>query len=254
MTPAGAGRIAGSVLEAHQVARRFACRRLRQKAGLAPAELRRAIGQAGQLPDGVERDLRIVRARLNRDVPARLRGVELIAVEFRQVDERRRPPGREAVTVPPSLTNSPAPKPKVMVSRPGDRPSADPPSGPSTDRSCPRSRAVSPADMRAAASVQPRSIVDQLVAAFGQAIKRREIAVRLLGRGDPALMRAKERLAERGFAWRDWRRGARRVAAPALARAPPAPTKRPRRVGPPPSRERAAHFAKTSVLFSSSTK
>ena len=69
----GAGRIAGSVLEAHQVPRRFAWRRLRQKACLAQRSSARHSEQAGQLPDGVEGDLRIVGARLNECRP-RLRG------------------------------------------------------------------------------------------------------------------------------------------------------------------------------------
>ena len=193
---AGAGRIAGSVLEAHQVPRRFACRRLRQKAGLAPTELRRAVRQAGQLPHGVEGDHRIVRARLDRDVPTRLRGVELIAVEFRQVDERRRSPGCEAVTVGSVLDEQPG----AEAERDGEPPRREAERGPAVrpfDRQVLSQLARSLAGRHARRGAAPASQHRlEFVAAFGQAIKRREIAVRLLGRGDSALMRAKERLAE----------------------------------------------------------
>ena len=251
----GAGRIAGSVLEAHQVARRFACRRLRQKAGLAPTELRRAVRQAGQLPDGVEGDHRIVRARLDRNVPARLRGVELIAVEFRQVDEGRRSPGREAVTVGSILDEQPG----AEAERDGEPPRREAERGPPVrpfDRKILSQVARRLAGRHARRGVSPNSQhCPEVVAAFGEAIKRREIAVRLLGRGDSALMQAKERLAERRFAWRDWRRGARqgRRAGARQGAARPDQKTAPGRPGPF-SRERAAHLAKTSVLFSSSTK
>ena len=252
---AGAGRIVGSVLEAHQVARRFACRRLREKAGLGPTELRGAVRQAGQLPDGVEGDHRIVGAGLDRDVAAGLRGVELIAVEFRQVDERRRPPGREAVTVGAVLDEQPG----AEAEREGEP----------RRREAERGAAVRPFDRKilsqvarrlAGATCAPprrsrrRSIVLSSSRALGEAIERREIAVRLLRRGNSALMQAKERLAERGFAWRA---AARRATRSPRRRSPARRPRRPAdRAGsaPPLSRERAAHFAKTSVLFSSSTK
>src|SRR6202453_4930197 len=103
----GAARIVGSVLETHQVSRRFVAWRLREKAFLDPAKLARAIRQAGELADGVKRDHRIVRACLNRNVPPGARRLELIAIEFRQVDERRRPLGREAVPVRSVLREKP---------------------------------------------------------------------------------------------------------------------------------------------------
>jgi hypothetical protein len=58
----------------------------------------------------------------------------------------------------PSLVKRPDPKPNVMVRREGESPSAEPPSGPSIDRSCPRSRKVSPTHIRAAPTVQSRSM------------------------------------------------------------------------------------------------
>ena len=58
-----------------------------------------AIAEPLQFPHGMERDLRIVGARLHREVAARARGLELIAVEFRQVDQRLRPLGGQAVAV-----------------------------------------------------------------------------------------------------------------------------------------------------------
>ena len=47
----------------------------------------------------MKRDLRVVGACMNRDVAAGARGLQLIAVEFRQVDERFRPPCGETITV-----------------------------------------------------------------------------------------------------------------------------------------------------------
>ena len=251
----GAGRIAGSVLEAHQIARRFACRRLREKAGLAPTELRGAIRQAGQLPDGVEGDHRIVGARLDRDVAARLRGVELVAVEFRQVDERRRPLGREAVTVGSVLDEQPGAEAK----RDGEPPWREAERGPPVrpfDRHVLSQLARSLAGRHARRGAAPASQHRlELVAAFGEAVERREIAVRLLGRGNSALMRAKERLAERGFARRDWHRGARQGRCAGARQGASRPDQETAPGWPSPlSRERAAHLAKTSVLFSSSTK
>src|ERR1700691_2055679 len=82
----GAARIVGSVLETHQVSRRFVARRLRKKAFLGPAKLARAIRQAGELADGVKRDHRIVRACLKRNVAPGARWLELLATEFRQTD------------------------------------------------------------------------------------------------------------------------------------------------------------------------
>ena len=72
---------------------------LRQETRLRPTDLRRAIGEAVEFAHRVERHLRVVGAGLHRDVAAGARGLQLVAVEFRQVDERLRPPGGEAVAV-----------------------------------------------------------------------------------------------------------------------------------------------------------
>jgi hypothetical protein len=47
----------------------------------------------------MERDLRIVRARLHEQVAARFLGDQLVAVESRQIDERGRAFAREAIAV-----------------------------------------------------------------------------------------------------------------------------------------------------------
>ena len=250
-----AGRIIGSVLETHQVPRRFLGGRLRQKACLGPAKLGRAIRQAGKLPDRVKRDLRIVSARLNRNVAPGARGLELIAIEFRQVDERRRPLGRQAVPVR-----------SVFHEEPGAEAKGD---GQPFGCEAKRGPAIRPFYRHVLSQVagclsgrHARRGVGpdfqhrlELVAVFGETIESREVAVRLVRRGDAALVRVKERLAEFRFALRDLRRGAsesRCAGARQRASRPDEQTAtgRPRSL----ARERAAHFAKTRVLFSSSTK
>jgi hypothetical protein len=77
----------------------------------------------------------------------------------------------------------------------------------------------------------------------------------LLARGDPALMGAEEWLAELRRVRGGQRRRARNGARPdARKRASRADEKASTRWSCSRSRERAAHFARTSVLFSSSTK
>ena len=49
------------------------------------------VGARGELPHGMKRDLRVVRAGLDRQIPAGRGGNQLVAVEPRQIDERLRP-------------------------------------------------------------------------------------------------------------------------------------------------------------------
>jgi hypothetical protein len=71
----------GAVLEAHQIARRFAGSVAGEEATLDPAQLRRAVGQPHELPYRVERHLGIVRTGLDRQITAALVSDQLIAVE-----------------------------------------------------------------------------------------------------------------------------------------------------------------------------
>ena len=169
-----------------------------KKPRLRPAKLGGAIGQARKLPDGVKRDLRIIGAGLNRNVASGPRGFELVAVEFRQVDKRRRPLGRKPITVHSVLDEKPGPKPNVSVSRDGERPSAEPPSGPSTETSWPESRTVSPAHIRAAPQGPKPNMATSLSRRLGETIERGEIGVRLLAGGDSALMEAEVRFSRSG--------------------------------------------------------
>ena len=72
---------------------------MRQEARLRPAKLRPAIGEAVEFAHCVKRDHRIVGASLNGDVAAGASGLQLVAVELRQVDERLGTLGREAVAI-----------------------------------------------------------------------------------------------------------------------------------------------------------
>ena len=96
------GRASGllrAVLEAHQIARRFAGGVAGDEAALRPAQLRRAVRQASELPHRVERHLRIVGAGLDRQIAAGVGLDQLVAVECRQVDQRVRPARRKTVAV-----------------------------------------------------------------------------------------------------------------------------------------------------------
>ena len=79
--------IAGAVLETHQIARRAAASRIGDEAGLQPADLRDVIGQAHELANGVEGDLRIVGASLHRQIAAGAFGHQLIAAESGHIDQ-----------------------------------------------------------------------------------------------------------------------------------------------------------------------
>ena len=78
-----------SVFEAHQVARRVS-----PWVGAKPDWVQRkraAVCQANELPHGMERDLGVVRAGLDRQVAAGVVRLELVAVEFGQIDQGVRP-------------------------------------------------------------------------------------------------------------------------------------------------------------------
>ena len=99
----------------------------------------------------------------------------------------------------PSLTNRPAPNPKVRVSRAGPRSSASPLSAAGRLRSASMGRAGSPRVMRAAAAVHVRMRSATSPRAFRGDIQRREIGEALLRGRDAALMGAPERLDRRTF-------------------------------------------------------
>ena len=99
--------VVGAVLEAHQIARRLAVGGARQEAGLRPAHLRHVVGEPGELAHGVERDLRVVGAGLDRQIAAGSRRHQLVAVEPRQIDQRLRPSRREAVAILAVLLEQP---------------------------------------------------------------------------------------------------------------------------------------------------
>ena len=85
--------VVGAVLEPHQVARRdlraVGARRAAET-GLRPTQRHHAASDARQVADGVERDLRVVGTRLHHQVAAAAGGLDLVAREARQVDERFR--------------------------------------------------------------------------------------------------------------------------------------------------------------------
>ena len=114
--PSSALMLLRSVLEPEQVSRcRPACRGRR---GAAEPELRplhrgRAEADAGEVADGVHGDLRVVGARLDRDVAAAARRVEVVRREVRQLDQRRGLLGRRS---PNRSSNSEGPNPMVRVS------------------------------------------------------------------------------------------------------------------------------------------
>ena len=93
---------------------------------LRPADRRRAAGDAGEVADRVEEHLRVVTTRLHAEVAAATVGIELVARERRQVDERRRPSTARPYRSTPSRLNSVGPKPNVSVRRAGCRPAASP--------------------------------------------------------------------------------------------------------------------------------
>ena len=90
--------IGGAVLEAHQVARCAAASvGGGEKALLEPPERCAATPVTGEVPDRMERHLRVVGARLDADVAARLGSVELVLLEQGEVGQLGRPLGGEAV-------------------------------------------------------------------------------------------------------------------------------------------------------------
>src|ERR1700677_3140427 len=84
----GGDRVLRAILEAEQSAWRFTACRAGGKSGLPPANLRHSIRNAGELANGVERNLRIIGASLHGKIAARVLGHELVAVEGRHVDKR----------------------------------------------------------------------------------------------------------------------------------------------------------------------
>ena len=223
---------------------------------LRPTELSGTVRQSRELPDRVKRHHRIVGAGLDREVSAGQRGLELIAVELRHVDQRRRPLGRKPVSIRSVLQEEPRPEAE-RDGQPGRR----------------------EAERRAAVRALDRQVLTQDRAPC----RRRTSAPRRRSRAGAS------RSGRRG-SWRDsrtrrnsyapagaWRsrpdggrktaRGARpaperrasprarkRARADARQRSAGADEESPTRRPGSRSGERAAHFASTSVLFSSSTK
>ena len=103
-------RIDCAILEAHQVSRRFAERRTRQEPALRPAHLDDAITEPLQFSHRMKRDERVIGAGLHRQIAARARGHELIAVEFGQIDQRLGPLGGQPVAVRAVLDEKPGPE------------------------------------------------------------------------------------------------------------------------------------------------
>ena len=228
---------------------------MREKAGLGPAELRGAVREARQLPDGVKRHQRIIGAGLNRDVASGLCGLELIAIEFRQVDERRRPLVRQAIPVHAVLGEKPGAKAEGK-GEPGGREAERRAAIGPLDRNIPAQVAggLAGAHSRRRKGPKPQHC-GQLVPRLGETIERGEVAVRLLAGFNSALMEAEEGFLDWGP---DLRRGGRGAADicrhGAGERASHAGEQTATGWSRSLSREWAAHFAKTSVLFSSSTK
>ena len=215
-----------------------------------------AIGEAIQLAHRVKRDLRIIGAGLHRKIAAGARGLQLVAVEFGQVDQRLRPLGGKPVAVHAVLHEQPGPEAESerqprrrQAQRRARRPA------PSTAESSPSGRAVCPDVIRAAASVQSAQHRRHLVARLGEEVEGDEIAVRLLRGRDAALMRAKERLRRRGAGRGLWRSGARDFA-DARARQQSAGAGQEAAPGraAPAARTDSSSCARTSVFDSSSTK
>ena len=85
------------------------------------------LADPGQVAHRVHRDLRVVGAGLDAQVPAAAGRVELVAGERRQVGERLRPAlGQPEAVAAVGAVNSPGPNPTVSVSPDGGRPSASP--------------------------------------------------------------------------------------------------------------------------------
>ena len=182
----GGGRIAGAVLEPQQIARRPPFRKAADKPGLHPADCRRAIGEPPQLADRMERRQRIVGAGLNRQIAAGARRDQSIAVEPRQLDERRRAPRRQAEAVLAVLDENPGAKLEGQ-GQPG-RHRAE------------RLAAVAARRRRLAGRHPGRGLgpgaqqPNQAVPPCGEEVEGGEAAVTLRRRRDPALMFAPEGL------------------------------------------------------------
>ena len=167
--------VAGAVLEAEQVARRGLARRRRRRAAepeLRPPHGRGAEPHPDQVADGVHGDLRVVGARLDAQVAAGQRRVDLVELERRQ----RREPGGPLRAEARACRRSQGPTPNVSVSDDAGSPSASPVSvgGASGLRlTAPPGVASAPAVMRSAARVQrcsrsltaARSVVVRSIAA-----------------------------------------------------------------------------------------
>ena len=106
----------------------------------------------------MKRDLRIICAGLNRDIAPGARGLELIAIEFRQVDKCRRPLGRKPVTVRSVLHEKPGAKTEGE-GQPSGRQAEGGAAVWSLDGDVLSELAGGLSDMRAAASVQTFNIV-----------------------------------------------------------------------------------------------
>ena len=160
------------------------------EAELRPAQRGPAAPDAGEVADRVERDHRVVGARLDAEVAAGPGRLEGVAGEARQLDAARC--GRRAAS-PKRSSKSDGPKPKVTVSRAAGSPSASPVS----DRR--RSEVVVdvadrlPAVMRAAAAVQSRSRAASSPTALELQVERAEDEPVLSGRRDAGLVLAVER-------------------------------------------------------------
>ena len=185
-----------AVLEPHQVARRLLAARRRGRAAepeLRPAHDDDAAADPGQVADGVERDLRVVRARLHADVAA---GAVGSSVSSAKAGSSTSAAGRlrgEAEPVLPSSTKRLGPKPIVTVRRAA---------AVRAPRRCRRAgrpgrrwpaRPARPAVIRAAAVVHVAQHVAQLVAAVGDDVEGREVEPVLRRRRDAGLVRAVER-------------------------------------------------------------
>ena len=90
---------------------------------LGPAQSRSAAADAGEVAERVEGDLRVVGAALHGEVAAGLVRVEHVALEARHVDERGRTVRGETQAIGARRTRAIGPRPTVIVSRRGSRPS-----------------------------------------------------------------------------------------------------------------------------------
>ena len=137
----------------------------------------------------MERDLRVVGARLDAQVAAAAAGIELVARAARAARAERRPARAQAHAVLAVAVEEPGPRPTVIVSRRAPRPTASPVSrGRHLRRALDRARRLPGASSAAPPSVQTRSSSRRSAGAVGGQVEGAEDEPLLRGRRDPRLV------------------------------------------------------------------